>query len=542
MEIADFFVLNKSDRPGADSAIMALKTILMLRDHDEKSWLPNIIKSIASENSGTKEIADEIDRHHQFLDQNGLLKTKREANYKVRIKEIVEHLLKNELWKDDRAGNLEASLAKVVEGETSPYQIAESLFNDFKLTIKKQVFMIESSLENSFLIEFDENQLAIKNTIRAFAEEKIKPCVMEFDESQKFPMELMKQLGDLGFLGILVPEKFGGSELGYVEYALIVEELARIDPSIALSVAAHNGLCTNHINVFANDEQKNKYLPDLASGRKIGAWGLTEPGSGSDAAAMQTTAVKDGEFYILNGTKAFITHGGVGETVVVLAVTDKSKNKKGISAFIVEKGTEGFSTGKKENKLGMRSSETTQLIFENCHVPANNLMGNEGEGFTQAMRILEGGRISIAALSVGLAQGCLEASLAYSKERKQFGKSISEFQAIQFKLADLATEIEAARLMTFKAARMKDQNKNILDIAAKAKLFASEVATRAANEAVQIFGGYGFTKDYPVEKFYRDVKLLTIGEGTSEVQRIVIARTLLQDQKNRWNADHYDYL
>ncbi|MBA4407728.1 acyl-CoA dehydrogenase [bacterium] len=389
--------------------------------------------------------------------------------------------------------------------------------------------MIESSLENSFLIEFDENQLAIKNTIRAFAEEKIKPCVMEFDESQKFPMELMKQLGDLGFLGILVPEKFGGSELGYVEYALIVEELARIDPSIALSVAAHNGLCTNHINVFANDEQKNKYLPDLASGRKIGAWGLTEPGSGSDAAAMQTTAVKDGEFYILNGTKAFITHGGVGETVVVLAVTDKSKNKKGISAFIVEKGTEGFSTGKKENKLGMRSSETTQLIFENCHVPANNLMGNEGEGFTQAMRILEGGRISIAALSVGLAQGCLEASLAYSKERKQFGKSISEFQAIQFKLADLATEIEAARLMTFKAARMKDQNKNILDIAAKAKLFASEVATRAANEAVQIFGGYGFTKDYPVEKFYRDVKLLTIGEGTSEVQRIVIARTLLQD-------------
>lgn len=389
--------------------------------------------------------------------------------------------------------------------------------------------MIESSLENSFLIEFDENQLAIKNTIREFAEEKIKPCVMEFDESQKFPMELMKQLGDLGFLGILVPENFGGSELGYVEYALIVEELARIDPSIALSVAAHNGLCTNHINVFANYEQKNKYLPDLASGRKIGAWGLTEPGSGSDAAAMQTTAVKDGEFYILNGTKAFITHGGVGETAVVLAVTDKSKNKKGISAFIVEKGTEGFSTGKKENKLGMRSSETTQLIFENCHVPANNLIGNEGEGFTQAMRILEGGRISIAALSVGLAQGCLENSLAYSKERKQFDKTISEFQAIQFKFADLATDIEAARLMTFKAARMKDQNKSILDIAAKAKLFASEVATRAANEAVQIFGGYGFTKDYPVEKFYRDVKLLTIGEGTSEVQRIVIARSLLQD-------------
>lgn len=389
--------------------------------------------------------------------------------------------------------------------------------------------MVESKAENNFLIEFDENQLAIKNTIREFAEEQIKPRIMEFDESQRFPMELMQQLGGLGFLGILVPEIFGGSELGYVEYALIVEELARIDPSIALSVAAHNGLCTNHINVFANDELKSKYLPDLASGRKIGAWGLTEPGSGSDAAAMQTTAMKDGDFYILNGTKAFITHGGVGETAVVLAVTDKTKSKKGISAFIVEKGTQGFSTGKKENKLGMRSSETTQLIFENCRVPAENLIGNEGEGFTQAMKILEGGRISIAALSVGLAQGCLEASLAYSKERKQFGKSISEFQAIQFKFADLATDIEAARLMTFKAAKMKDQKKNILDIAAKAKLFASEVATRAANEAVQIFGGYGFTKDYPVEKFYRDVKLLTIGEGTSEVQRIVIARTLLQD-------------
>ena len=389
--------------------------------------------------------------------------------------------------------------------------------------------MVETKTENNFILEFDENQLAIKETIRNFAEEKIKPRVMEFDESQVFPIDLMQQLGQLGFLGILVPEIFGGSELGYVEYALIVEELARIDPSIALSVAAHNGLCTNHINVFANDELKSKYLPDLASGRKIGAWGLTEPGSGSDAAAMQTTAMKDGDLYILNGTKAFITHGGVGETAVVLAVTDKTKSKKGISAFIVEKGTQGFSTGKKENKLGMRSSETTQLIFENCRVPAENLIGNEGEGFTQAMKILEGGRISIAALSVGLAQGCLEASLAYSKERKQFGKSISEFQAIQFKFADLATDIEAARLMTFKAAKMKDQKKNILDIAAKAKLFASEVATRAANEAVQIFGGYGFTKDYPVEKFYRDVKLLTIGEGTSEVQRIVIARSLLQD-------------
>lgn len=389
--------------------------------------------------------------------------------------------------------------------------------------------MIESNTENNFLIDLDENQLAIKNTIRDFAEKQIKPHVMEYDELQKFPMELMQQLGDLGFLGILVPEKFGGSELGYVEYAIVVEEIARIDPSVALSVAAHNGLCTNHLNIFANAELKEKYLRDLAVGKKIGAWGLTEPGSGSDAAAMQTTAFKDGDYYILNGTKAFITHGGVGETAVVLAVTDKSKNKKGISAFIVEKGTTGFFTGKKENKLGMRSSETTQLIFDNCKVPVENLIGNEGEGFTQAMKILEGGRISIAALSVGLAQGCLDAALAYSKERKQFGKTISEFQAIQFKFADIATDIEAARLMTYKAARMKDQNKNIHDIAAKAKLFASEVATRAANEAVQIFGGYGFIKDYPVEKFYRDVKLLTIGEGTSEVQRLVIARNLMKD-------------
>ncbi|MCL4551318.1 MAG: acyl-CoA dehydrogenase family protein [Bacteroidetes bacterium] len=389
--------------------------------------------------------------------------------------------------------------------------------------------MVETKTETNFLLDFDENQIAIKNTIREFAEKQIKPRVMEFDEAQKFPMDIMQQLGELGFLGILVPEEFGGSQLGYVEYALVVEELARIDPSISLSVAAHNGLCVNHINMFANDVLKKKYLPDLASGRKIGAWALTEPGSGSDAAGMQTTAVKEGNHYILNGTKNFITHGGVGETAVVMAITDKSKGKKGISAFIVEKGTKGFLVGKKENKLGMRASETTQLAFDNCKVPAENLIGNEGEGFTQAMKILEGGRISIASLSVGLAQGCLESALAYSKERKQFGKTLSEFQATQFKLADIATDVEAARIMTFKSARLKDEGKNILDIASKAKLFASEIATKAANEAVQILGGYGFTKDYPVEKFYRDVKLLTIGEGTSEVQRIVIARTLLQD-------------
>ena len=389
--------------------------------------------------------------------------------------------------------------------------------------------MVETKTETNFLLDFDENQIAIKNTIREFAEKQIKPRVMEFDEAQKFPMDIMQQLGELGFLGILVPEEFGGSQLGYVEYALVVEELARIDPSISLSVAAHNGLCVNHINMFANDELKKKYLPDLAGGRKIGAWALTEPGSGSDAAGMSTTAVKEGNYYVLNGTKNFITHGGVGETAVVMAITDKSKGKKGISAFIVEKGTAGFTVGKKENKLGMRASETTQLAFDNCKVPAENLIGDEGEGFTQAMKILEGGRISIASLSVGLAQGCLESALAYSKERKQFGKTLSEFQATQFKLADIATDVEAARIMTFKAARLKDEGKNILDIASKAKLFASEIATKAANEAVQILGGYGFTKDYPVEKFYRDVKLLTIGEGTSEVQRIVIARTLLQD-------------
>lgn len=382
---------------------------------------------------------------------------------------------------------------------------------------------------NQFTLQFDENQQAIKETIRDFAEKKIKPRIMEFDEDQIFPKELIQELGELGFLGILIPEKYGGVELGYVEYALIVEELARVDPSIALSVAAHNGLCANHINLFASDEQKEKYLPDLASGNKIGAWALTEPGSGSDAAGMTTSGELEGDHYILNGTKTFITHGKSGEIAVVMAITDKEKKSKGISAFIVEKGTHGFSAGKKENKLGMRASETTQLIFENCKIPKENLIGREGEGFQQAMKVLGGGRISIAALSVGLAQGCLEASTQYSKERKQFNKPISDFEAIQFKLADMATELEAARLLTFKAARLKDDGKDVTKDAAIAKLYSSEIATKATNEAVQIFGGYGFVKDYPVEKFYRDVKLLTIGEGTSEVQRIVIARELLKD-------------
>lgn len=384
-------------------------------------------------------------------------------------------------------------------------------------------------MNNSHLLELNENQQIIKDTIRDFAENKIRPHVMEWDESQTFPVETMKELGELGFLGILVPEELGGAGMGYVEYSIVVEEIARVDPSISLSVAAHNGLCTNHINTFASDELKKKYIPDLASGKKIGAWGLTEPASGSDAGGMQTTAEKDGEYYILNGTKNFITHGKSGEISVVMAITDKSKGKKGISAFVVEHGFEGFSAGKKENKLGMRASETTQLIFENCKVPAENLIGNEGEGFAQAMKILEGGRISIAALSCGLAKGCLEASVQYSQERKQFNKSLSDFQGIQFKLADMATELHAAKLLTYDAARIKDEGKDISQAASMAKMFASEIATKASNEAVQIFGGYGFVKDYPVEKFYRDVKLLTIGEGTSEVQRIIIARNLLKE-------------
>ncbi len=383
--------------------------------------------------------------------------------------------------------------------------------------------------ELTFNTELTEDQLIIKNTVREFAENNIRPRVMEFDESQEFPMEIMHQLGKLGFLGILVPEEFGGAGLGYVEFAIVVEELAKVDPSIALSVAAHNGLGTNHICRFANDTLKKKYLPDLTSGKKIAAWGLTESVSGSDAGSLRTTAEKKEDHYILNGSKTFTTHGTVGETLVIMAITDKAKGKKGISAFILEKGMDGLIVGKKENKLGMRASDTTQLTFENCKVPAENLIGEEGEGFIQAMKILEGGRISIAALSVGLAQGALDASVKYSNERKQFGKNLSEFQAIQFKLADMSMNAEAARLLTLRAAYMKDKGQPNTREAAMAKLFASEIAEKAASEAVQIFGGYGFIKDYPVEKFYRDVKLLTIGEGTSEIQRIVIARDLLKD-------------
>jgi alkylation response protein AidB-like acyl-CoA dehydrogenase len=385
-------------------------------------------------------------------------------------------------------------------------------------------------MEVPFNIELTENQSIIRDTIREFAEKTIKHVVMQYDESQEFPMGIMQQLGELGFLGVLVPEKYGGAGLGYTEFIIIIEELAKVDPSIALSVAAHNGLGTNHIFNFGNEEQKKKYLPDLTSGKKIAAWGLTESVSGSDAAGLRSVAEKKDGYYLLNGSKTFTTHGTVGGTLVVMAITDKSKGKKGISAFILEKGMEGLIVGKKENKLGMRASDTTQLTFEDCKVPAENLIGEEGEGFVQALKILEGGRISIAALSIGLAQGCLVASIKYSSERKQFGKHLNEFQGIQFKLAEIATNIEAARLLTYKAAVKKDKGKPITKEAAMAKLFASEIAEKASSEAVQIFGGYGFVKDYPVEKFYRDVKLCTIGEGTSEIQRIVIARDLLSEE------------
>ena len=385
-------------------------------------------------------------------------------------------------------------------------------------------------MEVPFNIELTENQSIIRDTIREFAEKTIKHVVMQYDESQEFPMGIMRQLGELGFLGVLVPEKYGGAGLGYTEFIIIIEELAKVDPSIALSVAAHNGLGTNHIFNFGNKEQKKKYLPDLTSGKKIAAWGLTESVSGSDAAGLRSVAEKKDGYYLLNGSKTFTTHGTVGGTLVVMAITDKSKGKKGISAFILEKGMEGLIVGKKENKLGMRASDTTQLTFENCKVPAENLIGEEGEGFVQALKILEGGRISIAALSIGLAQGCLVASMKYSSERKQFGKHLNEFQGIQFKLAEIATNIEAARLLTYKAAVKKDKGQPITKEAAMAKLFASEIAEKASSEAVQIFGGYGFVKDYPVEKFYRDVKLCTIGEGTSEIQRIVIARDLLSEE------------
>ena len=372
-----------------------------------------------------------------------------------------------------------------------------------------------------------EQELEVQKLARNFAQNEIAPIIGKYDESGEFPMEIAKKLGEIGFLGIIFPEEYGGSGFTTTEYAIIIEEISKIDPSMGLTIAAHNGLCTNHIYSFANDDLKKKYLPDLTSGKKLGAWGLTENVSGSDAAGMATTAERRNGHYILNGSKTFITHGKVGETAVVTAVTNKDDRKNGISAFIIEKGMKGFTTGKTENKLGMRSSDTTELIFENVEVPAENIIGKEGEGFKQCMKILDGGRIAIAALSVGIAQGALDLALKYAKERKQFGKPLTDFQGIQFKLSDMATEIEAARLLTFRAAFYKEQGREINLAAAMAKFYASEIATKATNESLQIHGGYGFIKEFNIEKLYRDVKLMTIGEGTSEVQKMVIARNIL---------------
>ncbi len=372
-----------------------------------------------------------------------------------------------------------------------------------------------------------ESQRAVQELARKFAEEEIRPHVMKYDESQEFPFEIIHKAAELGFMGITWPEELGGAGLTELESIIIIEEVAKVDPSVALTIASHNSLCTGHIMKFASDEQKKKYVPDLASGRKLGAWCLTEPGSGSDSGSMKTTATRDGKDWILNGSKTFITQGSVGGTYVVMAVTDRAKGKHGISAFILERGMKGFTIGKKENKLGMRCSDTATLLFEHVRVPGENLIGQEGEGFKQALSVLDGGRIGIAALSVGIAQGALDASLKYAKERVQFGKPLAEFQAIQWKLADMGTEINAARLLTQRAAWLATKGMNFTLAVSQAKLFASEVAVRATNEAVQIHGGYGFIKEFPVEKLYRDVKLMTIGEGTSEVQKMVIARHLL---------------
>jgi alkylation response protein AidB-like acyl-CoA dehydrogenase len=376
--------------------------------------------------------------------------------------------------------------------------------------------------------EMTENMRMVRDVARTFAEKEIKPVIMKYDEPQEFHWEIVKKLSELGFMGVLVPADLGGSGFGYLEYATIIEEISKIDPSVGLTIAAHNSLCTNHILLFGNDAQKKKYIPDLASGKKIGAWALTEPTSGSDAGGMLTTAVREGDYYILNGNKNFITHGSVGQVTVVTALTDKSKGKKGISAFIVENDTPGFIVAKKENKMGMRSSDTAALAFDNCRVPKENLLGAEGHGFVQALGVLDGGRISIAALALGIAQGALDASVKYAKERKQFGKPIGDFQAVQWKLADIATQIEAARLLIYRAGFVKNEGRHATRESAMAKYYAAEVAVQATNEAVQIHGGYGFIKDFPVEKLYRDVKLVTIGEGTSEIQKLVIAREILE--------------
>ncbi len=375
-----------------------------------------------------------------------------------------------------------------------------------------------------------ENQTMIAQMVRDFGQQHIRPHMMRWDESQEFPRELFRQLGELGLMGVLVPQQYGGSGFGYAEYVTAIAELSKIDGSIGLSMAAHNSLCTGHILQHASEAQKHQYLPRLASGEWLGAWGLTEPNTGSDAGNMRTTAVLDesGEYYVLNGAKNFITHGRSGDVAVVIARTGEVGDSHGMTAFIIERGTPGFEGGRKEDKLGMRASETTELIFTDCRVPVENVIGKVGDGFVQSLKVLDGGRISIAALSLGIAQGAFEAALQYSQERHQFNQPISNFQGIAFKLADMATEIEAASLLTYRAAEMKDRGENVNLESAMAKLYASEVSVRVANEGVQIFGGYGYTKDYPAEKYYRDAKLCTIGEGTSEIQKLVIARALLK--------------
>jgi alkylation response protein AidB-like acyl-CoA dehydrogenase len=391
----------------------------------------------------------------------------------------------------------------------------------------------ESEAEAVYPFVLTEDQEHLRREIRNFAAQEIAPHVMKWDEAGEFPLDVVKKLGAMGLMGIIFPAEFNGAGLGYVDYVLAIEEISAVDGSLGLILAAHNSLGTNHIFLAGNKEQKTKYVPRLATGEWLAAWALTEPGSGSDAGGARTTAVKSGDRYLLNGNKTFITNGRYADVVVVIAVTDKSKGTHGLSAFIVEKNTKGFRAGRKENKLGLRASDTSELIFEDCEIPAENLLGEEGEGFIDAMRVLDGGRISIAALSLGIARGALDAALKYVKERRQFGKAIAEFQGIQWKLADMATELDAARLLTQRAAVLKDAGRKVTRESSMAKLFASEVAVKICGEAVQLFGGYGFIKDYPAEKFYRDVKLCTIGEGTSEIQRMVIAREILKVYPSR---------
>jgi hypothetical protein len=392
---------------------------------------------------------------------------------------------------------------------------------------------VEHNTVSTYPFTLTEDQEQLRREIRDFAAREIAPNVMRWDEASEFPADVVKLLGQMGLMGVIFPVEYGGAGLGYVDYMLAIEELSAVDGSIGIIVAAHNSLGTNHIFLAGTEEQRRKYVPKLASGEWLGAWGLTEPGSGSDASAARTTAVRKGDNWVLNGNKTFITNAHYADVAVVIAVTDRTQGTHGLSAFIVEKGTPGFRPGKKENKLGLRASDTSELIFEDCEIPGENLLGKLGEGFVDSMRVLDGGRISIAALSLGIGRGALDASLKYVKERRQFGKAIAEFQGIQWKLADMATELDAARLLTQRAAVLKDAGQKVTRESSMAKLYASEVAVRICDEAVQLHGGYGFIKDYPAEKFYRDVKLCTIGEGTSEIQRMVIAREILRVHPSR---------